>query len=246
LLAYDHLGRRGLGNQRREVDNDGEEENKGYFGFQILPKEVAVWGDYSGVSFFPSLGTFVAEDHDQEQAAWTHPISVAGCNQVTAVCQEESFLFLGFDSGTMQCRSLNAKVEDNSQEYPCISVNSNTHSNEVACLAKAGNTHLASGGSKEGNIAVYVHWNALRDGKLDRVSRCPIIARGGGPVRCVASTMACDGHSMYVTHAAGDGTVCISIWNEVAPLENYTFRHPFNLVRWIIPWGLLLAASGSM
>jgi hypothetical protein len=177
----------------------------------------------------------VAEDEDdQEQTGRTHRISVAGCNQVTAVCQEEPFLFLGFDSGTIQCRSLNAKKEDNSQEYPCMSFNSNTHSNEVACLAKAGNTHLASGGSKEDKSAVYIHWNALRDGKLDRVSRIPISpSSSAGPALSVASTMSCDdaGHSMYVTHGTANGTLHISVWNEVAPpLENYTFHQPFRTI----------------
>jgi hypothetical protein len=216
-LAYDHPSaiRENQGGLCDDSDDD-EEESMGYFGFQILPQAVAVWGDYAGISFVPSLGSFVAADDQQTRR--THGLSFADCFQVMAVCQEGVFLFLGFASGTIHCLNASVVNGNSNQEYSSISCNSQTHSNEITCLAKAGNIHLVSSGSRDRWSALYVHWNALRDAKLDRVSQIPLGA--SGPALSVASTLY-DGQNMYVSYGARDGQVVVALWNE-AQLENHT------------------------
>jgi hypothetical protein len=238
VLAYDHPAVIALDENerygRRELRED--EQTTGYFGFQILPKEVAVYGDYSGISFFPSVDSFVTEDDQQRKPnGWLF----GDCYQVMAVHQEESFLFLGFASGTIHCIST---VHDNSdiQEYPYISCNSETHSNEITCLAKAGTLHLASGGSKQGTTTadvvsdVFLHWNALQDGNLDHVSRLSLTS--SGPALSVASSSFSyfyypvgQGPSImnYVTYGASNGSIVVSLWDDDTLFETNTFSCVF-------------------
>lgn len=159
-LAYDNYA---------TVDQDSfPHPCAGYFGFCFLPKEVAVWGDFSGVSFLPDPEAFVSKSRQP------NGILLGESLQVMAVCRAGKFVFWGCASGEIHCTSVETKGNcDNHsdiQEYPYISGNSE-HSNEITSLAKVGkeNGHLASGSVMLSQVLV--HWHALKDGNLERTSR---------------------------------------------------------------------------
>jgi hypothetical protein len=143
----------------------------GYFGFLKFPTEVAVWGDYSGLSFLPTMDAFL---HPRPKQA--NGTLFGGSYQVMAVCAHENFLFLGFASGEVHCISMistctsgdGEAASTNIQEYPHIS-GRHFHPNEVSCLSAFGERSLVSAcmAQEEGG-KVMIHWGALEDGNLER------------------------------------------------------------------------------
>jgi hypothetical protein len=185
----------------------------GYFGFCLLPKEVAVWGDFSGVSFLPDADAFVS------QSGRPNGILFGDSFQVMAVCQEGSFLFWGCASGDIHCISVETNNNTDSiiQEYPYISGNSQ-HPNEITSLTKVGNGHLASGSVIHSQVLV--HWNALQDGHLERTSRIDYA------LESTLSLASCEvNNQIYLSVGGSDQTLFHSCWPADA-LIPYTITTP--------------------
>jgi hypothetical protein len=136
----------------------------GYFGFMTLPTEVAVWGDYSGVTCLPNLDSFLHPTNSEEAIGTLFDESF----QVMAVCSHDNFLFLGCASGEVHCIS-NIATASSDGEYPYLS-RSHDHEEEVTAMAVVGNKHLATASMTNQN-QVILHWDAMKDGNLGRISK---------------------------------------------------------------------------
>jgi hypothetical protein len=229
----------------------------GYFGFCVLPQEVAVWGDFSGVSFIPSLQAFVNDDESsttQNNNKSNGVLFERALQVMVAFYYEQgSLLFLGFASGQIHCISVNttitgtctgeeepfsssssssskSKSKQSIQEYPYISANLQ-HPNEITSLIQAGHDHLASGSMM--NSKVLIHWNALQDGNLDRVS---VIHYDLESVLSIASCVV--NHQIYLTVGSSNQTIFHSCWSleePTVPTSVVNVPHPTVLVTPSIP-----------
>jgi hypothetical protein len=224
----------------------------GYFGFCVLPQEVAVWGDFSGVSFIPSLQAFVNDDESTTQnknksngVLFERALQV----MVAFYYEQGSLLFLGFASGQIHCISVNttiagtctgeeepfsssssSKSKQSIQEYPYLSANLQ-HPNEITSLCQAGHDHLASGSMM--NSKVLIHWNALQDGDLNRVS---VIHYDLESVLSIASCAV--NHQIYLTVGSSNQTIFHSCWSleePTVPSSVLNVPHPTVLVTPSIP-----------
>lgn len=176
----------------------GVQDCAGYFGFELLPQEVAVWGDFSGLSVFPSKESFLrgknskrsAKEADVGERENGSGILFGSDNQVMAVHYQpktdeaSSLLFLGMATGKIHCMSVDGKEDSEQVEspvkdphnrfiknYPYVSCYSK-HLEEVSVLSNCSRDHLIS--FSFGSEAVVVHWNALLDGDLNRTTSLPL------------------------------------------------------------------------
>jgi hypothetical protein len=199
----------------------------GYFGFEVLPREVAVFGDFSGVSFHSNVSDFVSCTKPSGTLLSSYQL------QVMVVLQECGYLFLGFSNGDIDCLQVKSsasratstkrggEVDETQQGYPYISGSAQMHTNEITSLAKVSSYHLASGSIASSKILI--HWNALKDGNLNRISLLDF------KVDSVLSISSCVGSDGLVQLAVGGtpGRMLIhSVWTKDVE-ANLTVRNKF-------------------
>ena len=161
----------------------------GYFGTCFFrPGVLAVWGDYSGLFMTPRVDRLFSPGETYNTDVSSTPIQpykknngylFADSYQVMAVLSFKPYIILGFASGTIHCIDSRPIVTESGEsiEYPHVSeCRYHCQKGEISSLASIEDRHLVSGCMKLSakTSEILIHWNALKDGNLERISRIKI------------------------------------------------------------------------